>query len=40
MKRSKFSEAQVVEILGEVESGKAVREVCKSHGLSEATFYT
>ena len=40
MKNSKFSEAQVVKILGEVEAGKSVREVCKTHGLSEATFYT
>jgi putative transposase len=40
MKKSKFSESQVVKILGEVEAGKPVREVCKTHGLSEATFYT
>ena len=39
MKNSKFSEAQVVKILGEVEAGKSVRDVCKTHGLSEATFY-
>lgn len=39
LKRSKFSEEQVVRILQEVESGKAVREVCKSHGVSEGTFY-
>ncbi len=40
MKRSKYSEEQVVGILGEVQSGKTVREVCKAHGLSEFTFYT
>src|SRR5208282_1095753 len=40
MKRSKYSEEQVVRILGEVQSGKTVREVCKAHGLSEFTFYT
>lgn len=39
MKRSRFSEEQVVRILQEVESGKAVREVCKAHGVSEATLY-
>ncbi|HRJ28099.1 MAG TPA: transposase, partial [Fimbriimonadaceae bacterium] len=39
MKKSKFSEEQVVRILQEVEAGKAVREVCRAHGLSEATFY-
>ena len=40
MKRSKYSEEQVVRILGEVEAGKTVREVCRAHGLSEFTFYT
>jgi putative transposase len=40
MKKSKFSEAQIVRILAEVSSGKPVREVCKAHALSEATYYT
>ena len=40
MKKSKFSEAQVVKILGEVTAGKPVKEVCTAHGVSEATFYT
>lgn len=39
MKKSRFSEEQVVRILQEVESGKAVREVCKAYGVSENTFY-
>ena len=39
MKKSKFSEEQVVRILGEVDAGKTVREVCKAHGLSDQTFY-
>lgn len=39
MKKSRFSEEQVVRILQEVESGKAVREVCKAYGVSEYTFY-
>jgi putative transposase len=38
MKKSKFSESQVVKILGEVGAGKSVREVCTAHGLSEVTF--
>ena len=40
MKQSRYSEEQVVRILGEVQSGKTVREVCKAHGVSEFTFYT
>lgn len=39
MKRSKFSEEQVVRIPQEAESGKSVREVCRAHGVSEGTFY-
>ena len=39
MKISKFSEAQVMKILGEVGAGKSVREVCTAHGLSEAALY-
>lgn len=39
MKKSKFSEEQVVRILSEVKSGKTVREVCQAHGLSEQTLY-
>jgi putative transposase len=39
MKKSKFSEEQVVRILSEAKSGKTVREVCQTHGLSEQTLY-
>lgn len=40
MKKSRYSQEQIVRILGEVQSGKSVREVCKEHGVSEFTFYT
>ena len=39
MKKSRFSEEQIVRVLAEVDGGKTVREVCKGHGLSDQTFY-
>jgi len=39
MKRSRFSEEQIIAILKEQESGMATVEVCRRHGISSATFY-
>lgn len=39
MKKSKFSESQIVGILKEVELGAKVGETCRKHGISDATFY-
>ena len=40
MKRKRFSEEQVVGILQEADRpGKTVSEVCRTHGVSENTFY-
>jgi len=39
MKRSKFTEAQVVFALRQSESGVKVDEVCRKMGISEATFF-
>jgi putative transposase len=40
MKKSRFSDEQIVKILSSVTGGTTVREVCQSHGVSENTFYT
>ena len=39
MKRSRFSEEQIIGVLREQESGLKVAEVCRKHGISEPTFY-
>lgn len=39
MKRSKFSEQQIISILKAVEAGRAVRDVCREHEISDATYY-
>jgi putative transposase len=40
MKKSKFSEKQILSILQEQEHGKSVAEICRSHGISAPTFYS
>ena len=39
MKRSRFTEAQIIRILKEVEGGRMVKEVCREYGMSDATYY-
>jgi putative transposase len=39
MRKSRFSESQVVRILHEVDSGRATADVCREYGISAATFY-
>jgi putative transposase len=39
MRKSKFSEEQIIAILAEQERGMATAEVCRRHGVSSATFY-
>lgn len=39
MKRSKFTEEQIIAILKEQEVGAKTSEVCRRHGISSATFY-
>ena len=39
MKKSRFSEEQIIAILREQEQGMATAEVCRRHGVSSATFF-
>ncbi|NOX51985.1 MAG: transposase [Gammaproteobacteria bacterium] len=40
MKRKRYSEAQILGFLKEAESGLPVKELCRKHGFSDASFYT
>ena len=39
MKRSRFTEEQIIGILKENQAGLGAKELCRKHGISDATFY-
>lgn len=39
MKKSRFSESQIISILNQNEKGMKVRDICREHGISDTTFY-
>ncbi len=39
MKKSRFTETQIVSILTEADNGVAVKDVCRKHRISPATYY-
>ncbi len=39
MKRSQFTESQIVLILKEAETGSSVDEICRTHGISRSCYY-
>ena len=39
MKKSRFSDSQIISILKQAQAGTAVPALCREHGMSSATFY-
>ena len=40
MKKSKFSDSQIIKILSQQEAGLSVSDICREHGISQGTFYS
>ncbi|SMO86615.1 putative transposase [Solitalea koreensis] len=39
MKKSNFTESQIIKILSLQEAGRSISDICREHGISQATFY-
>jgi putative transposase len=39
MKKSKFTESQIIKILEEQKQGKTLADICREYGISQPTFY-
>jgi len=39
MKKARFTETQIIGILKEADAGTSVKDICRSHGISDAAYY-
>jgi len=39
MKKTRFTEEQILKVLQEYQAGKKVADICRTHGISDVTFY-
>ena len=39
MKKSRYSDSQIINVLNQAEAGTPVAQLCREHGMSDATFY-
>ena len=39
MKSSRFTETQIIAILNEADAGVLIKDICRKHGISDATYY-
>jgi putative transposase len=39
LKKSRFTDSQIIAVLKQAEAGTAAAELCRTHGISSATFY-
>ena len=39
MKKTRYTESQIIKVLHEVEGGRKIKDVCREYGISEGTYY-